>query len=1035
MLDIDVKFAKKTIEDIADRFKSNLPEFESNEYLESQLRTDFIDEFFKALGWDVINKNKLSRLDREVLVEKGDTSGRPDYSFRVNGQDRFFVETKSPSKGTNKPEDIFQAKSYGWNTTSVNIVVLTDFRSFKVFDTTIKPDLKQPQLGLIFELNFDKYSSNDFDQLWLFSKEKVVSGSLDELSSKDPSAKRLRIPVNEALIDQMTLWREELAKSVYKNNPEIDVRELNDIVQRLLDRLVFIRLLEDRKIIDVKTLKEIADTWKEGKHRDIQAQLNLQFKQLNNDFNGEIFKPHECERISYDSQVVADIIDALYPPKSPYNFAVIGVELLGSIYEKYLGKTIRLTEKRVKVEEKPEVRKAGGVFYTPKWVVSYVVENTVGKLIEGKSAQTTEGIHILDPACGSGSFLIEAVNRLFQHYLKYYEAYPRDAKRGELFPNVVVTYDDDGNTIPRLSIYRKGEIIKNNIFGVDIDPQAVEITMMSLYIKILEGERALPHNKELLPSLSNNIRCGNSLVGFDFLEQTTLIQNAEKEKANCFDWYSKETGFGSFINDKRGFDVIIGNPPYIRIQTMKEWAPKEVEYFSRKYETAESGNYDIYVIFVEKAVQLLDSDGLFGFILPNKFFVADYGQNLRNLIAKNKLLREIINFTDQQVFNQVTTYTNLLFLSKIDKKSFKYVEIRKLDSPSNQLAIIKKNNVYSNGTLRIGFLPITGVSALPWQFGFEEEATLMKKLNRKDARLSTISGRIFQGIVTGADSVFIVKDTDSENGQKLVDVFSKELDKSLKLESQILKPLLKGQEIKRYSTPNWRYHLIFPYNIENGKAKLIPKGQMQTKYPRTWEYLNENKRRLLARDRGKLKVEWYAFSRNQNIDQFYEPKVMTQVLASRASYTLDRQGLYYFVGGGNAGGYGIKLKSTYNNLDLRYITGLLNSKLLDFYLKKISTPFRGGFFSYAKRFIEQLPIHLPKMDNASDKESYEKICSYVQIVLIATERSQNANNDSAKQVAEREAKVFQEKIDQIVYDLYGLNESERNLVESTFISR
>ena len=122
-------------------------------------------------------------------------------------------------------------------------------------------------------------------------------------------------------------------------------------------------------------------------------------------------------------------------------------------------------------------------------------------------------------------------------------------------------------------------------------------------------------------------------------------------------------------------------------------------------------------------------------------------------------------------------------------------------------------------------------------------------------------------------------------------------------------------------------------------------------------------------------------------------------------------------------------------MDLRYITGLLNSKLLDFYLKKISTPFRGGFFSYAKRFIEQLPIYLPKMDNSNDKERYEKICSYVQTVLTATERAQNGNNDSAKQVAEREAKVFQEKIDQIVYDLYELNESERNLVESIFIPR
>ena len=324
---------KKVIQELADRFLSNQSEFESSGYLESQLRTDFIDELFKALGWDLVNKSKLSRLQREVLVEKGDTKGRPDYAFRINGEDRFFVEAKAPSKSTDKPDDIFQAKRYGWNTRKVNIVVLTDFKTLRVFDTSIKPDVKQPKLGLLFELAFTKFGTTDFEKLWLFSKEKVVTGSLDRLSSKDPSAKRLRIPVDAAFLEQMTYWREELAKDIYRHNSEITIRALNDVVQRLLDRLIFIRLLEDRKIIDSKTLKEIVDNWKDGRHRDIQAQLNSLFKELNNDFNGEIFKEHPCEKISYDSKIVAEIIDELYYPKSPYDFAVIGVELLGTIYE------------------------------------------------------------------------------------------------------------------------------------------------------------------------------------------------------------------------------------------------------------------------------------------------------------------------------------------------------------------------------------------------------------------------------------------------------------------------------------------------------------------------------------------------------------------------------------------------------------------------------------------------------------------------------------------------------------------------------
>lgn len=152
----------KIIQELVDRFSSNQSEYESSGYLESQLRTDFIDELFKALGWDLVNKNKLSRLQREVLVEKGDTKGRPDYSFRINGEDRFFVEAKAPSRGTDKPEDIFQAKRYGWNTRSVNIVVLTDFKSFKVFDTSIKPDLKKTETRSNFRIEIYRICYHGF---------------------------------------------------------------------------------------------------------------------------------------------------------------------------------------------------------------------------------------------------------------------------------------------------------------------------------------------------------------------------------------------------------------------------------------------------------------------------------------------------------------------------------------------------------------------------------------------------------------------------------------------------------------------------------------------------------------------------------------------------------------------------------------------------------------------------------------------------------------------------------------------------------
>lgn len=1014
------------IQDLVNRFVSRQDEYESGGYLESQLRTDFINELFLILGWDITNKANLSPLSREVLVEKGETKGRPDYSFRVNGEDTFFVEAKAVSKGTDKPDDIFQAKRYGWNTRKVNIAILTDFKTFKVFDASLKPTLNQPNVGLLFELKCAKFATADFDKLWMFSRGEVIRDSLNKLMPKDAASKRLRIPVDTAFLEQMTFWREMLAKDIYKNNSEITVGMLNDVVQRLLDRLVFIRILEDRKIIESKTLRDIAENWREAKHRDIQMPLNALFRKLNEDFNGNIFKPHPCETTAYSSGVVAEIIDDLYYPKSPYDFAVLGVDLLGVIYEKYLGKTIRLTEKRVKVEEKPEVRKAGGVYYTPKWVVNYIVDNTVGELIKNKKPEEIAKLRILDPACGSGSFLIGTLEKLFLHHLRYYSERPKEGKAGTLFPLLVIERDEDGNVMHRLSIETKSQILSNNIYGVDIDPQAVEITMMSLYIKILEGEKTLPHNKELLPSLSNNIRCGNSLIGFDFLEQKTLVKDLEKERANPFEWRSKTTGFGNIIGEKDGFDAIVGNPPYIRIQTMKEWAPKEVEYFSRKYKTAASGNYDIYVVFVERAIELLSGKGLFGFIMPHKFFQAEYGANLRKLIAEGKLLREIVNFRDQQVFDQATTYTHLLFLSKAENKTFKYAEISKLENPASLMVTIKNKNEYQNHAIQVGVLPVTMVTQTPWQFGFGAETAILSKLNSVPNRLADVASRIFQGLVTGADPVFILERKSPVTDGKLVEVYSKALGKNFKIEAGILKPLLKGEEIKRYSAPDWEYWIIFPYNIVNGKADAISKEEMENKYPKAWQYLNENKKKLQERDRGKLKVEWYVFARTQNIEQFYEPKIMTQVLAKHASFTLDKEGLYYFVGGGNAGGYGVKLKPEYG-LDPLYVTGLLNSKVLEFYLKKVSTPFRGGFYSYAKRFIAQLPIHLP---DGEGQAKAEEVASLVDKILDLNKKQAIADA-SRKELLGREAGFYEEKINKLVYEIYGITESEKKIIEES----
>jgi len=322
---------KASLEKLIRRFESDRGHYLSKGYSEAQARVDFITPFFKALGWDVENEEELPHHSREVLVEAAeDTRGRPDYSFRVAGQTRFFA--KAPSEDLDAARHIVQAKSYAWNTKQVFFVVLTDFEEFRFYDASIQPDERKPDEGLLLTLRCADYLKSA-DRLWEFSKERVAAGSLDAMLPRDRRTERLRIPVDEAFLDEMTGWRENLARNIFKNNPSLAAKQLNEVVQRLLDRIVFIRIAEDRRIIEKNQLRDAVEEWQaRGGKFSIFDWLRPLFGKINEDFNGEIFKPNELlEKTTVDSEVLARIIERLYPPKSPYRFDVIGVELLGSI--------------------------------------------------------------------------------------------------------------------------------------------------------------------------------------------------------------------------------------------------------------------------------------------------------------------------------------------------------------------------------------------------------------------------------------------------------------------------------------------------------------------------------------------------------------------------------------------------------------------------------------------------------------------------------------------------------------------------------
>jgi type I restriction-modification system DNA methylase subunit len=688
----DIHSFRKDIQSLVEKFEQDKNHYLSKGYPEAQVRIDFLNPFFEALGWDIENKAHKPPHERDVIVELSpETTLRPDYNFRINGTTKFFVEAKAPWVPLDDVNNIMQAKTYAWSTKEVSFVVLTDFEQFKLFDASLKPNPKYPKEGLLFDFKHKDFLAN-IEKLWELSKERVEQGSLEALLPRDPKSKRLRIPPDKSFLEDLTAWRTELAKDVHKRNHSFDVHVLNDVVQKLLDRIIFIRIAEDRKIRPERELWEIVAQWREeGKRKSIMTHLTDLFREVNDDLNGDIFKPHACESADVDSEILAEIIENLYFPKTRYRFDAIGVELLGSIYERYLGSTIRVTPQRVKVEEKPEVKKAGGVYYTPKFIVDYIVKNTVGKLIEGKTPKQIEKIKILDPACGSGSFLLGAYQYLIDYHIKYYRDHPKDAQT--LHFDVYLKFSPGDFALP---LHEKAKILRNNIFGVDIDPQAVEITMMSLYLKALEGERGmLPRKQHLLPPLGNNIKCGNSLIGYDIFDapsphpshkgrgkaSTSLSLNLttssplagedrgegdasrwgwtdeDKARINPFDWTSKTTGFGE-IMESGGFDAVIGNPPYVRQELLGDFK----DYFQQHYEVYH-GTADLYAYFIEKGVSLLKKDGLFSYIVANKWMRANYGEPLRRWMKKQRI-EEITDFGDLPVFENATTYPCIVRIRK-----------------------------------------------------------------------------------------------------------------------------------------------------------------------------------------------------------------------------------------------------------------------------------------------------------------------------------------------------------------------------------
>jgi hypothetical protein len=1024
---------------LIERFEFHRQAYILGNYNETQLRREFVDKFFSALGWDVDNNKGFSEKYKEVLHEEPvrirGTTLFFDYTFRIGGARKFIVETKKPSvRIKDAAEAALQLRRYAWNQ-KLPLSILTNFEEFAIYDCRIKPE----NGDAASKARTEYFTYKEYPEKWdwlvsIIAPDSILRGSFDKYA-ETTKGKRGTASVDDDILAEIEQWRDALAKNIALRNPSLTVEELNSVVQRTIDRILFLRICEDRGIEEYETLHKLL----EGEQ--VYVRLCQLFRYADDKYNSGLFhfqqEPDWDESpdtlsltIAIDDKILKGIIKRLYFPDSQYEFSLIPPAILGHVYEQFLGKVIRLTEgHQAKVEYKPEVKKAGGVFYTPQYIVEYIVKHTVGELVKDKTPREVSKLRILDPACGSGSFLIGAYQYLLDWHRDWYIAnlvpvfkeknsvtdpavlalLPEQApkkKKSAATIDLPIYNPGNGKDVRlsehmrsdwKLTTAEKKRILLNNIFGVDIDQQAVEVTKLSLLLKVLEEENQETVSKQLtitaeraLPSLDHNIKCGNSLIGWDIL--TPDMPADEVKRINPFDW-SKEF---EPVMAAGGFDAVIGNPPYVRQEGLKE----QKKYFETRFAVYQ-GTADLYAYFIEKGISLLRPKGLFSYIVANKWMRANYGKPLRRFLL-TKQIEEIIDFGDLPVFKTAITYPCILRVTNENPvREFCTSNVKALDFQSLDEYVMANWHPIDPRSL----------NDEAWTLGEKGTENLLKKMQNIGRPLGEyVNNAIYRGIITGLNEAFVID-------EKIKNKIIGEDPKSAKL----IRPFLVGKDIKRYAP------------IEQGKNLiLMPKGWTNSNSGNTknkWKWFKENYPAIAehlepfaesAEKRCDKGDYWWELRACEYYDEFEKVKFFYPDIAPKGYFTLDEIGNYYCA---NSGYFIV------NNQ--KYLLGVLNSQLITFYYSQLAALLRGGYLRFFTQDIAKLPIRTINFSDPVDKARHDRMVTLVTQMMDLNKKLQDARLEQDRTMLSRHIEATDGAIDKLVYELYGLTEEEITIVEGS----
>jgi len=988
---------------------------------EETIRT-WLNQLLAIFGWDVrdtsqiLQEKVLSKAEKEKLKEIGSQNTRPDYTFRIAKQKLTFLDAKDITvKISEDAEAAFQIKSYGWSILAP-CAFISNFEEFAIYDCTYTPEQGQASdLGRIY-FTLDDYLQN-FELLddHLY-KDNIYKGRLNELYSATMQDNKYvqKITPDIKFAAQLSAFRLSLATDILHKNTDYiqnNSANLSYIVQIIINRILFIRVCEARKIEKEGLLLSYRangfwDTFK-----------NSSYFEFYEHYDGPLFdRINSVHEINISNQVFDELLQYLYYP-SPYRFDVIPTKLLSDIYEIFLSKKLIIEAGVVKDEIKSEYLKTKGAVSTPQYIVQEIIRRTIQKnrIVDG-GLENLLSIKVLDIACGSGVFAIEAYDYIEDIFRELYQASPN--------PDFAQYFHvTDTNVI--VNLLGKKALMDNCIFGVDIDPEAVEVAKMSLSLKVVDTVDYLEAYNEIgifgnriLNGIGNNIRCGNSLVESDILELFPSLSDNEEEllNTNIFDW-NDEHGFADIFEQKGGFDFIIGNPPYVEVKNYNVDLPYMHQYIKEKFPSSRNGKIDLAIPFIERAIGLLNNAGRVGFIIQKRFFKTDYGKKIREIITGSNYLSSIIDFEATTIFKDRMTYVALLILDKTSPENFTYKYFR-----SNiQLlpAELRETPIPELAPEQYITLPATAVSENPWSFDDNQLIEIRTKL-LENGCLSDYA-KVKVGIQVLWDRAYHIRPTSVKKG---IIKGKSHIEEDVELELAACRPLICNESFYPYRTDHADVFVIFPYDVVDGNVSEITFSDFEKRFPLAGKYLRKNKAKIEAavetlprKFPEKYTGEyWHLFTRVQNHGATY-PKIMVPMTALDTFASLTFSDKTYC---DNANVFFIEAPEK-DDITLYALSAIINSTIYSVLARSIANPQSNGYFKFNKQFLE--PVPFPCQSFRDNEEVKGKLADAAK--KIETLQNKFLSASPTQKSTYRKMLLAQwEIIDEQSYLLYNLFEDE-----------